>query len=64
MTFSRIAAANRRGVSAVQIAVVLVLISVALFVSFRLTGTNTSANLNTTAGNIANPASLPARFGS
>jgi len=40
------------------------LIVVAVLSAVRSLGNNASTNLNTTAGNVGNPASLPSRFGS
>jgi hypothetical protein len=55
---------RRRGMSGTQAAVLLALITVAVLIAVRSLGSNTSTDLNRSAGNVANPASLPARFGS
>ena len=55
---------SRRGVTVVQwcvVAAMILLVSIALI---RSLGNSTSTNLNSTAGNVANPATLPSRFGS
>ena len=55
---------NRRGVTVVQWAVMAAVIVIGVIVAVRNIGINTRTHMNTTAGNVGNPASLPARFGS
>jgi Flp pilus assembly pilin Flp len=55
---------RRRGISAAQTAVLLAVLALVIVAALRTLGTNARTNLNTTAGNIANPATLPSRFGS
>jgi Flp pilus assembly pilin Flp len=55
---------NRRGVTNVQWALLAAVISVAVIAAVRSVGTNVRTNLNSTAGNVANPSTLPGRFGS
>jgi hypothetical protein len=55
---------NRRGVTAVQWAVVASVILIGVIVAVRAIGTGARTNLNSTAGNLANPSTLPSRFGS
>lgn len=55
---------RRRGATIVQWAVVAAVIAVGVIAGVRSIGTNTKTRMTTTAGNVANPASLPARFGS
>jgi Flp pilus assembly pilin Flp len=55
---------NRRGVTAVQWAVVAALTVLVVIVAVRNIGTNATTSLNSTAGNVADPSTLPARFGS
>jgi Flp pilus assembly pilin Flp len=54
----------RRGVSTVQVALLLALITMAIVGAVKTMGTNAKTSLNTTATNVADPSSLPARFGS
>lgn len=53
---------RRRGMSAVQTAVVLVLIAVVVFIGVRSMSTNTSTDLETTADGLADPSKLVDRF--
>jgi Flp pilus assembly pilin Flp len=55
---------RRRGISTAQAAVLLAVITLTIVAALRTLGTNARTNINTTAGNVANPATLPARFGS
>ena len=55
---------NRRGVTTAQYAVMAVVITLVIVSAVRTLGTNARTNMTTTAGNVANPATLPARFGS
>jgi hypothetical protein len=55
---------RRRGVSGAQAAVMLAVLTLVVVAALRTMGTSARTNLNTTAGNVANPASLPSRFGS
>lgn len=55
---------RRQGVTAVQWAVVAAIITIGVIAGVRAIGTNTTTHMTTTAGNVANPATLPARFGS
>jgi Tfp pilus assembly protein PilX len=64
MTHPRKLSERRRGVSAVQAAVVLAVLTLVIVAALRTMGTSARTNLNTSAGNVANPASLPSRFGS
>ena len=54
----------RRGVTTVQYVVMLAVITLGVIAAVRNLGTGARTNLNTTAGNVANPATLPSRFGS
>jgi len=53
---------RRRGMSAVQTAVVLVLIAAVVFIGVRNMSTNTSDDLETTAEGLADPSKLVDRF--
>jgi hypothetical protein len=44
--------------------VVLAVLTLVIVAALRTMGTSARTNLNTSAGNVANPASLPSRFGS
>jgi hypothetical protein len=50
--------------SAAQTAVLLAVLSLVVVAALKTLGTNARTNLNTTAGNVANPSTLPSRFGS
>ena len=54
----------RRGVTTVQYVVMLAVICLGVIAAVRSLGTGARTNLNSTAGNVANPATLPSRFGS
>ncbi|MCA9188744.1 MAG: hypothetical protein R3E01_35695 [Pirellulaceae bacterium] len=54
---------RKRGISAVQTAVVLALLAAGLFLGVRSLGTNTSSELDQTASEIGDPSSLVDRFG-
>jgi hypothetical protein len=54
---------RRRGITTMQFVVVAALITVSILAAARTLGTRTSTDLNTTAGQIGNPASLVNRFG-
>jgi Flp pilus assembly pilin Flp len=56
--------ARRRGVTTAQWVVVAAVITLAIVAAVRNVGLNSSSSLNTTSGNIGNPSTLPARFGS
>lgn len=58
------ASMRRRGMTTVQIAVMLAVITLGIFASVKSLGTAASTKLNNTAGDVANPANLPSRFGS
>lgn len=53
---------QRRGMSVMQTAVVLVLIAAAVFVAARALSTSASSDLQDTAGGIADPSKLADRF--
>jgi len=55
---------NRRGATTVQYCVMAAVITLVIVSAVRTLGTGTRTNMTTTAGNVANPATLPARFGS
>lgn len=55
---------RRRGITTVQVALLLALITMAIVGALKTMGTNAKTSLTTTAGNIADPSTLPARFGS
>lgn len=55
---------TRRGVTTVQVAVMLVVITLAIVSGVKTLGTNAKTSLTTTSGNVANPSTLPSRFGS
>lgn len=55
---------RRRGMTTVQLAVMIAVITLGVFASVRSMGTAARTKLNNTAGDVANPANLPARFGS
>ena len=55
---------TRRGVTTVQYVVMLAVITLGVIVAVRNLGTGARTRLNTTAGDVANPANLPSRFGS
>ena len=54
----------RRGVTTVQVCVMLAVITLAIISAVKTLGTNAKTSLTTTAGNVANPSTLPSRFGS
>jgi Flp pilus assembly pilin Flp len=53
----------RRGATTVQVAVVLVAVSVAAVIGITQVGTNSSTQLAQTASDVGNPNSLVGRFG-
>ena len=53
---------NRRGVSLVQVGLVLALVTVIAVGSFFALGTSTSQGLNTTATGAGNPSALVSHF--
>ena len=55
---------RRKGLSGVQMALVLAGVILVVVVSVRFMGTATRGELNRTAGEVADPASLVNRFGS
>lgn len=55
---------NRRGVTTVQVAVMLAVITLAIISAVKTLGTNAKTSLTSTAGNVADPSTLPSRFGS
>ena len=54
----------RRGVTTVQYVVMLAVITLGVISAVRTLGSRASTGLNSTAGNVANPSTLPSRFGS
>ena len=65
MTLARLRQRHaRRAVTVVQYVLLASLITVAVLSAVRSLGNNAKTNITTTAGNVANPASLPSRFGS
>ena len=60
----RLATLKRQGITTVQICVLLALIVLVAVSALKNLGTNAKTSLNSTAGNVANPSTLPARFGS
>ena len=60
----RVSRKSRRGVTTTQWCVLAAMITLLTIAAVRSLGTNASTGLNSTAGNIANPATLPSRFGS
>ena len=64
MIHSRKLSQRRRGVSGAQAAVLLAVLTLVVVAALRTMGTSARTNLNTTSDNVANPASLPSRFGS
>ena len=54
----------RRGVTTVQVCVMLAIITLGIISAVKTLGTNAKTSLTTTAGNVANPSTLPSRFGS
>ena len=55
---------TRRAASVVQVALVLAAVTAAVFVSVQFLGTTTNDDLDQTAGEVGDPASLVGRFGS
>jgi Flp pilus assembly pilin Flp len=55
---------NRRGATVVQWAVIAAIVVIGIIAAVRSIGTNTGTHMTTTAGNVADPSTLPARFGS
>lgn len=53
---------NRKGVSAVQMALMLAFIIVVVIVAVRALGTSTRDELNQTSGEVADPATLVNRW--
>lgn len=64
MAFTRARRYVRRGISSVQAALILGLLTLAVFATVRLMGQSTSANLDRTATNVADPTTLVDRWGS
>lgn len=61
---SRLQKQRRRGVTTVQMCVMLALIALVVIAGVSLLGTRTNNKLNETATDMANPKSLTGRFGS
>lgn len=61
---SRLQKQLRRGVTTVQMCVMLALIALVVIAGVSLLGTRTNNKLNETATDMANPKSLTGRFGS
>jgi Flp pilus assembly pilin Flp len=55
---------SRRGATVVQVAVLLAIITLAIVSVVKTLGTNAKTSITSTAGNVADPSTLPARFGS
>ena len=55
---------RRRGISAVQWAVVAALVVLVVFASVRLVGTRSSTKMSQTASDLANPTNLTQHMGS
>ena len=55
---------TRRGVTTAQVCILLAVISLVIVSAVKSLGTNAKTSLTTTAGNVANPSTLPSRFGS
>ena len=54
----------RKGASVVQVAVVLAVVTAAVFVGVQFLGTTSRDDLDQTAGEVGDPSSLVGRFGS
>lgn len=61
---NRKTACTRRGLTTVQLCVMLAVITLGVIAAVKSLGSNSSSKLTTTASDIANPANLPSRFGS
>jgi uncharacterized membrane protein len=53
---------RRRGVSTVQVAVVMVVVTLVVIATVNSLGSRTSSEMQDTAGRIGDPSTLPARF--
>ena len=60
----RASARVRKGASVVQVALVLAVVTAAVFVGLQLLGTASRDDLSQTAGEVGDPSSLVGRFGS
>jgi Flp pilus assembly pilin Flp len=55
---------RRRGASAIQVAMVMVLVAVGVIASVSSIGQNTDVEMTDTAGRVGDPSSLPGKFAS